>query len=844
MNSTGDHNTIRDWLYAGPFDLDVSELYDDNYRVPIEPYASYFGEAESRLAGLAPIEGEHLSLFGQRLPWCLLRTDESEHKMTWARFGIHARLLVTYAYTRLQAPADGEYVFQLWLSGSARVIVNGAEQFAHLRVGRTEDTFELRLPLKSGHNDVVVMLANVHLHCINSFTLVPVDASIEAQVPLLLEPTCRQRLEAAWRRFYVARNLVSGDEPVVLQWDEPVASEGTFVATLSASRRGMLGQTVLRTAARLSGDGRSWEITKASGLPEAGEYTLSLAYEADSGEQIAGIAFLFERVDWMHDLPKGAAFGQRKRYMMEQMAEADADDRSLLYREYAKMASEHWDAVDETAIEDGVAYIDARYDCADFAMHGLLRMYVHYADSGRIKPELVERMKACILGFKYWTDEPGRSLMFTRSENHEILFFSAEYVAGILFPGEMFSNSGQNGLFHALKGRLAAERWIREKGTYGFMEWHSNTYYEEDILALLSIVDFGEENGYTRLLARQLMDLICPIMASHSSKGIMATTHGRSYEETIMHPELEAIGHMNWLLFGWPKRLVRRISIGCVAMASSSYVPDPEWEAIAGSEAELFTRTRMGLFPHRGMDGVDCATYRTRDYMVSGMMESKTGEHGGQVHAGQVLLGGTLPVFVTCFDNKSEMTRPSYWGGQYINPHMFAHRNVLAYNYRLGEGPGYTHAYFPFAEFDETDAGGGWLFGRKGDAYVALYSQKPYDVTDHGKYKRRELLCLDKNNIWLLEAGSLEQFQTFALFKDAIMASRIQSLGDGALIYESPSLGTITLSYGQSSLIGDREVKGESGYPLIDNPHLYGEYGEGIIVLRLRERRKTLNFKI
>ncbi|WP_020616211.1 hypothetical protein [Paenibacillus daejeonensis] len=434
--------------------------------------------------------------------------------------------------------------------------------------------------------------------------------------------------------------------------------------------------------------------------------------------------------------------------------------------------------------------------------------------------------------------------MFTRSENHEILFFSAEYVAGLLFPGEMFTNSGQNGLFHALKGRLASERWIRERGTYGFMEWHSNTYYEEDILALLSIVDFGEEKGYARLLARQLLDLICPIMASHSSRGIMATTHGRSYEESIIHPELEAIGHMNWLLFGWPRRLVRDMSIGCVAMAGSSYVQDPEWEKVAGSESELFTRTQMGLFPHGGMTGVDCATYRTRDYMVSGMVESKAGEHGAQVHAGQVLLGGQVPVFVTCFDNKSEMTRPSYWGGQYINPHMFAHRNVLAFNYRLGEGPGYTHAYFPFAEFDETESRDGWLFGRKDDAYVALYSQHPYLVTDHGKYKKRELFCREKNNIWLLEAGSRDQSGSFADFKEAVVSARIQSPEDGALVYDSPSLGEITLHYGQPSRIGGQRLKEDDGYPLIDNPHLYAAYGTGIVTLYLGDKKKTLNFKI
>ncbi|WP_020616210.1 hypothetical protein [Paenibacillus daejeonensis] len=400
MKTTGTTQTLRDWLYAGPFDLNVSELYYDNYRVPIAPYAELLDEAASRLDGLEPTEGKTLSLYGQTLPWSLLRTDESEHKMTWARFGIHARLLVTYAYTRLHAPDDGDYDFRLWLSGSARLMVNGVEQFAHQRVGRTEDTFEIRLPLMRGTNHIVILLANVHLHCINSFTLTAQDDRLQTEVPRLLDPASRNLLEADWRRFFVSRNVVSGDERALLEWDEPIGSPGTFKATLSTSKRGMPLRTVRSLEARLTGDQRTWEIALASELPEAGEYLLSLVYEADTGEQIQGLSFIYERVDWLQALPEGAAFDRRKRYILEQMAEAPADDRSLLYREYAKMAAGRWESVDSSAIETAITYIEDRYDCADFAMHGLLRMYSHYADSGRIQPELVARMKACIVGFK------------------------------------------------------------------------------------------------------------------------------------------------------------------------------------------------------------------------------------------------------------------------------------------------------------------------------------------------------------------------------------------------------------------------------------------------------------
>ncbi|TDF94379.1 hypothetical protein [Paenibacillus piri] len=845
MNEVNPDKTVRAWLYAGPFDKDVSDLYDDNYKVPVQPYLPLLAEAEEQAGRLTPREGDELSLFGETCLWKLLRTDPSEYKMTWARFGVHARLLVTYAYTRLDAPEEGVYACRLWLAGSARIYVNGHKIFDHTKVGRVTGEFTVELPLAAGSNDVLIVLGNVHLHCMNSFSFeleygaVPVRPSL----PLLLSGKARRGLEDDFRQFYLSSGTVSGSEPVLLEWEEELRSGGLFSLILYKSVRGMPKEEVYRHQARLAGADLSLELVQADRLPESGEYLLTVDYEGEQGERIGGISLSFKKIDWLDTLPE-TGYSGRKRFMLERLAETGYETRSVIHRELAKMEAGLWDAVDPVAIDASLQYINDRYDCADFALHGLLRMYAKHADGGHIPPELKERMKACILGFKYWVDEPGRSMMFTRSENHEILFYSAEYIAGLMFPGEHFPNSGQNGLFHALKGQLKSERWIKEKGTYGYMEWHSNTYYEEDMLALLNLHDFGEENGYLRILARQLLDLTVAIMASHSYKGVMATTHGRSYEDSIIHPELESMSHLNWLLFGQPKRLAKKLSIGCVALAGSGYSPNPEWERVASSEEELFTLTRMGLFPDRGMDGVNCATYRTKDYMLSGMVGSKKGQHGGQVHAGQALLDGTVPVFVTCFDNKSEMTRPSYWGGQYLNPKTIAHKNVLAYIYRLGKGPGYTHCYFPFDRFDETAELGGWLFGRKNEAYIAVYSQRPYTKTTSGKYKNCELLCMEKDNIWLFETGSLTQSGPFSQFVKSVTDAKLSAEDEG-LLYVSSSLGPVVLDYDKTCSVGGQPVpERDDGYPLISNRYAHGEYGTGITKLQLESGVKILNFLI
>lgn len=843
--SSGSVRTIREWLYAGPFDREVSELYQDNYIVPAEPYRELIEEAVAKLRNMQPAEGAEAELFGQKLCWRLMRNDPSEHKMTWARFDVHARMLVTYAFTRLQAPKAGQYSFRIHLTGSAVMVVNGEEVFSCCRLGRTEGEADLELALREGENEVLLLLYNVHLHCTNSFSLYTCGELVP-KLPLLLDNRNRQQLEAELAGFHLRNSVVSGQEPVTLYWDKPVASTGIYVIGIHRAYRGVQGETILHKAVRLGASPalRSLELLAADALPDTGEYSITVDYEAESGERISGILLPVKRSDSLKPIPPEADYRERGRYLLEQMAVMKTMARTAVYAELAKMELGRWDEVDSGRIGQTLDYINARYDCADFSLHGVLRMYCLHGKNSRMSPELRQRMEACILGFKYGTEEKGRSMMFTRSENHEMLFYSAEYVAGLLFPDEVFQASGQNGLFHALRGRLNAERWIREKGTYGFTEWHSNTYFEEDMLALLTVTDFGEETAYIRILARQLLDMIVAILATHTSRGIMGTTHGRSYEETVIYPQLEAIGAINGLLFGQPGQPVSKLSIGCIALASSPYSPDGEWEAVAAVAEPLYTRSCMGLFPHHDMEGVNCAVYRTRDYMVSGMVDSRKGRPGAQVHAGQVLLDGSVPVFVTCFDNKSATTRPSYWGGQYRIPRMFACRQVLAYIYRLEEGPGYTHAYFPFARMDETAEAGAWLFGRKGEAYVALYSLMPYTVTRQGEEKDRELLCMEKSNIWLLEAGSREEWGSFARFMEAVAAARLTGTPGGGLHYESPSIGKVFLDYDADCVLNGEAFPAPGGYPLIDNPYAYGEYGSGLVELRLGGRIKKLNFRI
>ncbi|MFS0727524.1 hypothetical protein [Paenibacillus sp. 1P07SE] len=830
---------VRDWLVAGPFDLDVSSRYTDNYHVPTEPYLSLIEEAAEGAAALRPEEGEERQLWGQSQRWRRCLAEPQQERMIWARFGKHARLMVMHAFTTIAVEQAGTYEVELYASGTVRLWVNEESSFEHTQLGRVSGTHRLRLRLHLGENRISLLLANVHLHCTTAFALVLAEdaAWTQGQLDLLVSGKQRDTLLLGLETLGFERQLLSGSERIRLQWHGSPPEPQPLKARLYRSRRGLAGEQVAELQFERTGASGEKEWLRASELPGPGEYSVVLHSLIEGGRELGELKLTFQRLDWQSGLQAHEDYEARRQAMLRMMA----DNGSGIYRELAKMESDRWAEVDYGAIETDLQYMNDRYDCADFVMHGLLRMLFKHGDDERLPAELKARMKECVLNFKYGEDEPGRSMMFTRSENHEMLFYSAQYLAGLLYPLDIFRASGQNGLFQAQKGQWKTERWIKEKGMYGYMEWHSNTYYEEDLLACLNVYDFGESNGPTRLMAGMLLELTVAIMASHSYRGILATTHGRSYEEMVMHPELESIQAINWLLFGQPDRLAMYLSIGAVALASSAYRPHPGWEAVAASEAPLETRSSMGLFPRESMSGVDSATFRTASYMVSGMAGSKAGERGHQVHAGQVLLNGRVPVFVTSFDSMSEMTRPSYWGGQSIIPDTFAYRNVLAFHYRMEGEPGYSHCYFPMDQLDEVTRLGDWLFGRSGEAYIGVFSGNPYTVTDNGPYRQRELLCLHKTNLWLMEAGSRSESGSFEAFAAAITGARLQREGD-VYHYDSPSQGPLKLAYGASQ-IGEAPYK-TGAYPLIDNPFAYGEYGSGLVELKPPGGSRRLNFHL
>ncbi|MBN2550437.1 MAG: hypothetical protein JXB15_14835 [Anaerolineales bacterium] len=247
-------------------------------------------------------------------------------------------------------------------------------------------------------------------------------------------------------------------------------------------------------------------------------------------------------------------------------------------------------------IQGGLNYIDSRQDCADFTLHSLLRLLYQFSGHVSFEPALLERARQTILDFRYWPDEPGEDGMCTWTENHYILFASAAFLAGQLYPENTFTNSGLSGVIMSAIHRERILRWLELRFLTGFSEWLSNVYYDEDLTALLSLVDFSMDEEISRRAAL-VLDLILLDMALNSHKGVFGSTHGRSYENAKKWAEQEDTSDTMKLLFGLGSFTgIENMSAACLALSPNYHLPRVLYD-IANDQrrTEMVNRQRMGI---------------------------------------------------------------------------------------------------------------------------------------------------------------------------------------------------------------------------------------------------------
>lgn len=290
--------------------------------------------------------------------------------------------------------------------------------------------------------------------------------------------------------------------------------------------------------------------------------------------------------------PGDAGFAARRRRLLDHLAATPAPPfMKAPHHELARMAAggTPHPGIWQAALD----FIDARRDCADFVVHAVLRWLLQFPSH----PDLLaleSRAWRSVLGFKYWPDEPGSDSLCTWTENHQILYSAAAYVAGERRSDGIFTNSGVRGRELMARHRPRIDRWLDLRFRTGFSEWLSHVYYDEDVVALLTLADFAHD-AELRCRAAMVLDLILLDIALNQFRGVFGSTHGRSYESAKKWAREECTSDLQWLTFGMGA-IGNADSMSAIALALSTGYRVPEVIAeIARSRSTLRNRQRMGL---------------------------------------------------------------------------------------------------------------------------------------------------------------------------------------------------------------------------------------------------------
>ncbi|WP_371802425.1 hypothetical protein [Candidatus Lokiarchaeum ossiferum] len=581
-------------------------------------------------------------------------------------------------------------------------------------------------------------------------------------------------------------------------------------------------------------------------------------------------------------------------------------------------------------LESALSYIDSRFDCSDFVLLGIMRLCYQFSKNPLVTPDLLKNAKKTILSFKYWPDEPGTDSMCYWTENHHIMFASNEYLAGQLYPNEFFSNSKMTGEEKMVKARKRILKWFELRFYTGFNEWLSNIYYDEDMTALLNLIDFCEDEEIVRK-AKIIMDLMLFDMALNSYYGQFVSTHGRCYAAEKKNALVESTIDTMKLVFGMGN-FANKDNMSAVTLAlSEKYTPPEVIMDIAQdiSRAEMENRQRVSInirearrwginykdvdnglillsfesyvhpktinvmvkmldrfrwwdneffqefkpFKHvlqigryfgltkalahmfkkdltrNTREENNIYTYRTPDYMLSSSQDYRKGYGGDQQHIWQASLGPEAVCFTTHPGGYGNTSPEGYWLGSGYLPRVAQVKNVLIAVYKIPRMGGillsknlrFTHAWFPKSKFDEVIEKNGWVCARYQNGFLALFSQNTYQWQVEGEEKDKDLIVDGRQNIWIIELGRKDQYQSFSNFVDSVTTSKL-IFGKLSVQYTSPSQGLLEFGWK-----GDLKQNGQNvslkNYPRYENPYSHTSFGAKKVHIEHSEQHLDLEFE-
>jgi hypothetical protein len=254
------------------------------------------------------------------------------------------------------------------------------------------------------------------------------------------------------------------------------------------------------------------------------------------------------------------------------------------------------------------------------------------------------------------------------------------------------------------------------------------------------------------------------------------------------------------------------------------------------------------------LESANIYTYRTPYYQLSGAQDHMKGMNGFQEHIWQASLTDSAYVFTNSPSGVTKNFDQNWMGGWKPRGVFYKNLGIIQYDREMMPLEAeiiisvlnaflgmkfYQHAYFPRSAFDTIQQKNGWTFGEKDGGYVALYSFKKTNwKSDY------ELRVNSKKNVWIVELGSEEEYDSFEDFTSSILAANLdikpKKIGYD-VEFVSPSRGKATVGWSGAFKVDGKTID-LNQYPRFDNKYCYQEFGTKRTLIEFGNESLDLNF--
>lgn len=693
--------------------------------------------------------------------------------------------LRTWAETQLFAGHAGQARMRLSTCGGAIIYVND-EQTAWLAPyeRNLEHDITFDVPLRAGVNNIAVFFDD----------LAERDARYYFELEYLSGPSLVQQIQSRAEPELVGKieNLLEG-----MHFSKSAYMHGPVV---------LVGDTALSQDAavsvRIEGDFMSSEYLEIKKILPAGETRINLGETEDLPAdfrhfhvEISVEGFAASRtfaVEICHARRQGNAPRNLADRIREALGEVAAYSEADSVRALACLATDQSGPQVEAMIANILTAIEDCHDCADFALVPLLWSRIRYAQ--KLAPDLLVRIDRAILNFRYWMDEPGNDVQWYFSENHALLFHTAAYLAGDLFPNETFARSQRAGREQSSIGAARVRAWLDHFERWEMAEFNSAPYFPIDLKGLTALYALSPDADISKRAGRAIARLL-GIVARSAHHGALTAAQGRSYEHTLCATgslELSAMVRLVWG-HGFYGRRMHALPQLALCLRDHGLELTPKDEAIASLEGDDAQEWVFAQGPERL---AKLYHYKTRDYAMGSAAHYRWGEWGYQETVLHARLGRN-PNAQMWINHPGEhihygFGRPSFWGGSATLPRVQQYRDLalVGFSGSAGQVP-FTHAWFPIAEFDACLIENDWAAALVDGAMIFIKAASPLFRVDKGPTAGVELRQAGLTGAWRVRLGRRERFGSLDQFARTQLAAATSMPQDENWCVQDPQYGAV-----------------------------------------------------